>query len=118
MIEKGICIENLGYYLNGVFNTHIDRVFENKYCVDDNGKKFFRPPGLPSEFAEALFEYHYRGRGRNIKKVITGYHGAGALSEKFTDVLQTKFKLEIEVSAKGGCIEIKKTESETVKPED
>ncbi len=117
LIKKRICVNELGYS-DGVFNTHIDRVFENKYCVDDNGKKFFRPPGLPFEFAEALFEYHYRGRGRNIKQVITGYHGTGKLSEKFTDVLQTKFKLEIEVSPDGGCIEFKKTESETVKPED
>ncbi len=117
LVENQICVKNLGY-LNGEFNTHIDKVFEKKYCVDNNGKKFFRFPGLPFEFAEALFEYHYRGRGRNIKQVITGYHGTGKLSEKFTDVLQTKFKLEIEVSPDGGCIEFKKTESETVKPED
>ncbi len=117
LVKNQICVNKLGYS-DGVFDTHIDQVFKNKYCVDDNGKKFHRLPGLPSEFAEALFEYHYRGRGRNIKQVITGYHGTGALSEKFTDVLQTKFKLEIEVSPDGGCIVIKKTESETMKPED
>ncbi len=118
LIERRICIENSGYYLNGEFDTHIDQVFEKKYCVDDNGKKYFRPCGLPSEFAEALFEYHYYGCDRNIKQVIIGYHGSGALFDKFTDVLDTKFKLKFEPSAKGGRIVIKKTESETVKPED
>ncbi len=116
LIEKRICVKNLGY-LNGEFDTHIDQVFENKYCVDDNGKKFPRTPGLPSEFAEALFGYHIK-RKCDIKQVITGCHGTGALYDKFTDVLQTKFKFEIEVSSKGGCIVVKKTESETMKPED
>ncbi len=116
LIEKRICVKNLGY-LNGEFDTHIDQVFENKYCVDDNGKKFPRTPGLPFEFAEALFEHHLK-RGRDIKQVITGYHGSGALFDKFTDVLQTKFKFEIEVSHYVGRIEIKKTESGTMKPED
>ncbi len=116
LIEKRICVKNLGY-LNGEFDTHIDQVFENKYCVDDNGKKFPRTPGLPSEFAEALFGYHLKCKC-DIKQVITGCHGTGVLFDKFTDVLQTKFKFEIEVSHYAGRIEIKKTKSETVKPED
>ncbi len=116
LIEKRICVNKLGYS-DGVFDTHIHKVFANQYCVDDNGKKFFSFPGLPFEFAEALFEYHYRNRERNIKQVITGYHGT-SMRDKFTDVLHTKFKLEIEVSSNFGRIVIKKTESETVKPED
>ncbi len=129
LVENQICVSQLGYldgvftsrnrYSDCVFDTHIHSVFAKEYCIhiDEEGKKSHRTLGLPFEFAEALFEYHFN-RGRNIKKVVTGCHGTGALFDNFINVLQTKFKLEVEGQDKGGFILIKKTESETMKPED
>ncbi|MCL1079745.1 hypothetical protein D5R81_12235 [Parashewanella spongiae] len=85
-IKKGVYRESVGLTDN-CLDLHINAIFEKE---EHNALL----QGVPLEFAELLFSYHYKEKKNKVTTIATGYHGGNTLKHGMIKFLKEQFGLE------------------------